>query len=95
MNFKPNGAIVWFTDGSLTDSGTGAGMYCPLYDYRFSFSLGKHATVFQAEVYAILMCALFCISKMYSNRYIYICSDSQAALKALNSFQISSKIVYE
>ena len=30
----------------------------------------------------------------YKGRYIYILSDSQAAIKALNNFQINSKLVW-
>jgi hypothetical protein len=48
--------LVWFTDGSRTVEGTGAGVYGQSVDRRLSISLGKHATVFQAEVYAILVC---------------------------------------
>jgi hypothetical protein len=36
--------------------GTGAGVYGQSHR-RLSFSLGKRATVFQAEIYAILACA--------------------------------------
>jgi hypothetical protein len=48
--------IVWFTDGSRTVEGTGAGVCGPSVGRRLSISLGKHATVFQVEVYAILAC---------------------------------------
>jgi len=34
--------------------GTGAGVYRQLLGRRLSISLGKYATIFQAEVYAIL-----------------------------------------
>ena len=46
--------LIWFTDGSRTVEGTGAGVCEQSVDRRLSISLGKHATVFQAEVYAIL-----------------------------------------
>jgi hypothetical protein len=48
--------LVWYTDGSRTAEGTGAGVYGQSVNRRLSISLGKHATVFQAEVYAILAC---------------------------------------
>jgi len=48
--------LIWFTDGFRTVEGTGAGVYGQSVGRRFSISLGKHATVFQAEVYAILAC---------------------------------------
>jgi ribonuclease HI len=35
------------------------------------------------------------IEKGYKGRNIYILSDSQAAIKALNNFQINSKLVWD
>jgi hypothetical protein len=58
-----------------------------------SFSLGQHTTVFQAEVYAIKACIDENLNRGYKNRYIYILSDSQAAIKALGKYQITSKLV--
>jgi hypothetical protein len=49
-------------------------------------------TVFQAEVYAIKACADDNIDRNYKNRNIYILSDSQAAIKALDKHQIASKL---
>ena len=48
--------LVWYTDGSRTAEGTGAGIYGQSENRRLSISLGKHATVFQAKVYVILAC---------------------------------------
>jgi len=48
--------LVWFTDGSGTVEGTRAGVYGQSANRRLSLSLGKHATVFQAEVYVKLVC---------------------------------------
>jgi hypothetical protein len=41
---------VWFTNGSMTVEGNGAGVYGQSVGRRLSNSLGRHATVFQAEV---------------------------------------------
>jgi hypothetical protein len=49
--------LIWYTDGSKTNKGTGAGVYCYGTRLRRSFSLGRYTTVFQAEVYAIKACA--------------------------------------
>jgi len=49
--------LVWFTDGSKMSEGTGTGVYGQSVGRRLSFSLGRYATVFQAEIYAILACA--------------------------------------
>jgi hypothetical protein len=53
-----------------------------------SFILGLHTTVFQAEIYTIKACILENIEKGYMGRNIYILSDREAAIKALDSFQI-------
>jgi len=49
--------LVWFTDGSKMREGTGAGVYGQLVGRRLRLSLGRYATIFQAEIYAILACA--------------------------------------
>jgi hypothetical protein len=46
--------LVWFTGGSKTAEGIRAGVYGQSVNRRLSIPLSKHATVFQAEVYAIL-----------------------------------------
>ena len=48
--------LIWFTDGTKVKEGTGAGVYGPSVGRRLSISLGRYATVFQAEIYAILAC---------------------------------------
>jgi hypothetical protein len=47
--------LIWYTDGSKME-GTGAGVCGQSVKRRLSFSLGRHTTVFQAEIYAILAC---------------------------------------
>ena len=41
--------LIWFTGGSRTMQATGAGVCGKSVDRRLIISLGKHATVFQAE----------------------------------------------
>jgi hypothetical protein len=64
---------------------------------KFSFSIGQYTTVFQAEVYsyAIKARADENIKRGYLKRNIYTLSDSQAAIKELYNFKISSKLVWE
>jgi hypothetical protein len=57
----------------------------------FSFSLGQYTTVFEATVYAIKACADENIKRGYRNRNIYILSDSQVAIKALDYCKIYSR----
>ena len=49
--------LVWFTDGSRMKEGAGAEVHGKSVGRRFSISLGRSATVFQAETYVILACA--------------------------------------
>jgi ribonuclease HI len=85
---------VWYKDGSRTKEGTGAGIHGVRPEIDIKVSLGRRATVFQAEVYAIICCLLENIKRSFCNKRIFIFSDSQAALKALNSCLIKSKIAW-
>jgi len=58
-----------------------------------SVSLGKHATVFQAEVYAILVCVHEIETQDWPEKYVSICSDSEAALRALQAAKTTSPLV--
>ncbi|KAI5735950.1 hypothetical protein M8J77_024650 [Diaphorina citri] len=90
-----HGEIVWYTDGSKTTDGTGAGIHGANPRVDISISLGEHGTVFQAEVYAILGSLQKSLEMGYSNSTIKIFSDSQAAIKALENNQTKSKLVWE
>jgi ribonuclease HI len=57
--------------------------------------LGQYTTVLQAEVYAIKSCAVENLDRNYKNWNIYILSDSQAAITALDKHQITSKLVWD
>jgi ribonuclease HI len=81
--------LVWYRDVSKMKGGTGAGVYGQSLRRRLSFSLGKYATVFQAEMYAILACVYEIQILNRSERYVSICSDIQAALKALQAVRTS------
>jgi ribonuclease HI len=81
-------------DGSRTKEGTGAGIYGVRLEIGIKMSLGRHATVFQAEVYAIIHCLLENIKRSYCNKRIFTFSDSLAALKALNLLFIKPKLVW-
>jgi ribonuclease HI len=59
----------------------------------YSFSLGKFASVFQTEIYAILLCVYENIRRAYKNKRILIFSDRQAAIKALSGPKVISRLV--
>nr|XP_034192179.1 uncharacterized protein LOC117609676 [Osmia lignaria] len=94
----PNGiltpkGLVWFTDGSKTRSGTGAGIAGESPRVEMTHKLGHQVTVFQAEVFAIWACAKYNLERAHSGKHIYICSDCLAALRALHKVKIGSKLV--
>jgi hypothetical protein len=68
----PEDALIWFTDGSKTDSGTGSGISGIRPKRRFSFPLGKYATAFQTEICAILQCACENLRRAYKHKRILI-----------------------
>jgi hypothetical protein len=85
--------LIWFTDGSRTAEGTGAGVYGQPVNRRLSIPLDKHATVFQAEAYTILTCVHETEVQNRPEKYVSICSDSQASLKALQAAKTTSPLV--
>jgi ribonuclease HI len=91
------GIIQCYTDGSHIDKKTGAGIYFKPHEIleleNQAISLGKLATVYQAEVIAIANAADVMIKADIRNQTIYILSDSQAALKALASPRVKQLIV--
>jgi ribonuclease HI len=89
-----NEDLMWYMDGSRKKEDTGAGIPGVRPEIDIKISLVRHATIFQAEVCAIIYCLLENIKRSYCNKRIFIFSDSQAALKALNSFLIKSKLVW-
>jgi hypothetical protein len=95
--FQPNrkGRLIWYPDGSKTKEDTGAGMCCYRTRQKLSLSLGQYTTIFQAEVYATKPCAVENLDKNYKHRNIYTVSDSQAAIRALENYQINSKLVWD
>ncbi|XP_011699563.1 PREDICTED: uncharacterized protein LOC105456897 [Wasmannia auropunctata] len=86
---------VWYTDGSKTDTGAGAGIYGCRKGVRETLPLGEFTTVFQAEVAAIMGCAQTLIASGVTRRRIRICSDSRAALGALGACVFNSRLVWE
>jgi ribonuclease HI len=57
-------------------------------------ALRNTPTVFQADVYAIKACAVKNLDMGCGNRNIYVLSGSRAAIKALNNYQINSKLIW-
>jgi hypothetical protein len=54
---------------------------------RYYEALGALTTIFQAETYAINVCARICLNtEGLAGKHVYIMSDTQAALRALKSY---------
>jgi hypothetical protein len=64
-------------------------------DSKASFALLTFATVFQAEVYAILACSNCCFREFLPGKTSCIYSDSRAAILALGSHTLSSRLVIQ
>ena len=84
-----------YTDGSKKEEGTGGGFVIYHYKkpiYTHSFKLMNHATVYQAELEAIYQACKY-MDDNYDTikpKYVKILTDSQAALKSLDSIDFKS-----
>lgn len=84
--------INLYTDGSKTGSGSGAGVWSKWGHISYSYKLPDFATVFQSEIYAILMACTIIIDRNVVNKDINIFVDSQAALKAIDRSYVKSSL---
>lgn len=88
----PN-SIPIYTDGSKMEHGVGSGVHSDFLEIDQSFKLPKNCSIFQAEIFAISEALSLIKSKDFRNKSFVICIDSQAAINALNSSTITSKLV--
>ena len=65
----------------------GAGVYIQTQEEVFTYPLGQHTAVFQAELFTILVCVNEL--RLTNETSIDICSDSQVALKALRRLNVT------
>lgn len=90
--------LTIYTDGSKMDCGVGAGVFSESLNISKSYRLPNAASVFQAELLAIReACRQIKLhtNELLPGQKIAIFVDSQAAIKAIASVTISSKIVLE
>jgi hypothetical protein len=69
--------LVWYTYGSRTRRGTIAAVYGQSSGIRLSIYPEKYATVFEAEIYAILACEYEILMDVRPEKYISIFSDRE------------------
>ncbi|XP_054259898.1 uncharacterized protein LOC128984585 [Macrosteles quadrilineatus] len=92
----PTGDLECYTDGSkIKNGGTGAGVHWTNGGTGICLPMGVYPTVFQAEVTAILVCAREHLNKDIRVKTINIYTDSRATLKALNSYEFNSRLVWD
>lgn len=87
--------IDFFTDGSKTDSGVGAGVFSSSLSITLSIGLPCFGSIFQAEVMAIVQACRLLQRHAIEGRNVKIFSDSQAAIRALSSVENRSILVRE
>ena len=94
LNNIPSETITFYTDGSRTDSGSGAG-YIIITDNNNttleerSFKLPDYSTVYQTELTAIIEACKYLST--YTNTHIIIWSDSLSSIKAISSISTRSR----
>ena len=88
--------ITVFTDGSKMNDKVGYGLAIQgdIQEETFG-ALPPESTVFQAEVKALLVTANILIRNKVRNKTIQVRSDRSAALQALQSTSVTSKLVRE
>jgi hypothetical protein len=69
----PSDGLKFYTDGSLFEGRVGSGVFSEELDVKASFALGTFATVFQAEVYAIMTFSDYCLRECMTGKTICIC----------------------
>lgn len=86
--------LFCYTVGSKTYQGSGAGVYGYGTRWKLGIRFVKYTRVFQADVYAINACTVKNLDWNYRNRNIYILSGSQVSIKALDNYQMNSKLIW-
>ena len=93
---KKNDIIACYTDGSVTEDGAGAGFI--IYNgsqklKELAITLDKHATIFQAEISAILHASHELLKS--DGSIVEIFADSNLAVFALVIWEIKLKLVLD
>jgi len=88
-------AVNIYTDGSKPNSQTGGGVFSPELDIKVSFRLPDHCSGFHTEVMAIQEAMTHLDTSEHHDTDIYIFSDSQAALGALDFYTTNSATISE
>jgi hypothetical protein len=90
----PSDSLKCYINGSLFEGRAGSRNFSEELDLKASFALGTFP-VFQVEVSAFMACSDYCLRECMTSKTNCICSDSRAALIALSSHTVSSKLVLQ
>jgi hypothetical protein len=82
-------------DGSNRNGKKAIGLWNPVRLIEAGWRIDDHCTITQTEIIAIKECALECLRHGLKGTEVIILSDSLSALRAIDSFQIFTKIVDE
>jgi len=99
-NWEPetdcDGVLKCFTDGSKHSGQTGAAYSVPSHEpMEELFSLGKWATVYQAETVAVLRIAEALLANAVDQQTIHIYVDNQGVLESIKGVWITDDLIME
>lgn len=77
--------IVFYTDGSKSETRVGFASYCPQVDWYYSDRISNLASIFTAEAYAILKTLEFIGKNNFATNTFTIFTDSLSVLTTLSS----------
>lgn len=83
--------IMWYRDGSKTQDRTGAGIFGT--GTKYSEMMGRLPSIFHEEVHTIDRCAREKLDRGYNGQNMAIMSDSHAAVQALSSPVVRSRMI--
>ena len=86
-------ATAIYTDGSKTDNYVSAAFVCKSSNYSINKRISNDASIYTAELTAILLALKFI--KSHNNTEFVIHADSRCALEAINNCQIKNPIIYQ
>jgi len=95
LSLQFENAVNIYTDGSKLNSQIGGEVFSPELDTKVSFRLTDHCSVFPAELMAIQEAMSHLNTSEHHDTDIFILSDSQAALRALDSYTTNSTTISE
>ena len=92
---RPPNTITIFTDGSKIRNMAGAGIFCEYFSWEISVNLGRHISVFQAELHALFQSARKCNETGVADKKICFLTDSKSLLQSLSRCLTNSQCILD